>query len=35
MISWLWLIPAMMAGAMCGILLIAIVSASWKDDDRR
>lgn len=35
MISWVWLIPAVMAGAMIGILLIAIVSASWKDDDRR
>lgn len=32
MIAWWWLIPAVIAGAMFGILLIAIVSASWRDE---
>jgi hypothetical protein len=34
MISAWWLIPAMMAGAALGILMLAICRASWKDDEK-
>ena len=34
MISAWWLIPAMMAGALVGIMMLATCSASRRDDDK-
>lgn len=31
MISWIWLIPAVVIGAAFGIAMIALVSANWGD----
>ena len=33
MIPWFYLIPAVVAGAIAGILLVAILSANGKDGD--
>jgi hypothetical protein len=33
MISWLWLIPAFLAGEMVGIMAIAIISGRQNDDE--
>lgn len=33
MISWVWLIPAAMVGAILGILALAIVSNGRNDND--
>ena len=33
MISWLFLIPAMVVGAVAGFLTVAILNANGKDDD--
>lgn len=33
MISAWWLIPALMVGAIIGVLMVAVCKASWKDDD--
>ena len=32
MISWIWLIPALMAGAMFGVFAIALVNGGRKDE---
>ena len=32
MISWIWLIPALMAGAMFGIFAVALVNGGRRDD---
>jgi hypothetical protein len=33
MISWLWLIPAFLAGEMVGIMAIAIISGRRNNDE--
>lgn len=33
MISWLYIIPAVMFGAIAGILLVAILNANHKDEE--